>query len=117
MTTPPDHDDTSGPGKSAMSPAAYQRRYRDRKKQGVEVHRIEAAPVVKKWFVKIGWLTEAESQDRRRVAAGIENLIDCLARGTIDLEKLLAAIKDRDDCQKRGVFRPVEAITTGTATS
>ncbi len=103
----------TNPSKSA---AERMRRYRARQTEGVEVYRIEAVPGVKKMLVKIGFLTEEEAQDRRRVAAGLEGLIDCLARGTLDLEKLLAAIKHRDDCQKRDVFRPGTICATGTRT-
>ncbi len=113
--SPPDHNGPSGPAKSPASDAERQRRYRARQTEGVEVYRIEAVPAVKKMLVEIGFLTKEEAQDRRRVAAALEGFIDCFARGTLDLEKLLAAIKNRDDCQKRGVFRP-GTIDTGTRT-
>ena len=115
--SPSDRDDTAGPTKAPKSAAERQRRYRARQTEGVAVYRIEAVPSVRKMLVKIGFLTKEEAQDRRQVAAALEGFIDCLARGTLDLEKLLAAIKNRDDCQKRGVFRPGPIVVTGTSTN
>ena len=112
-----DRDDTSGPTNASKLAAERMRRYRARQTEGVEVYRIEAVPSVRWMLVKIGFLTKEEAQDRRRVAAALEGLIDCLARGTLDLEKLVAAIKARDDCQKRGVFRPGTICATGTVTN
>ena len=114
--TPPDHDGPSAPAKPPKSAAERTRRYRARRNEGVEVYRIEAVPAVKKMLVKIGFLTEEEAQDRRRVAAAVEGLVDCLARETLDLERLVAAIKAREGCRKRERFPP-GAIVTGTATN
>ena len=115
MTSPPDHDGPRGPSKSPKSDAERQRRYRARQTEGVKVYRIEAVPSVKEMLVKIGFLTKEEAQDRRRVAAALEGLIDCLARGTLDLGKLVAAIKARGDSRKLGTFEAVP-IVTGTRT-
>ena len=113
--SPPDRDGPSGPTKTAKSAAERMRTYRARQTEGVEVYRIEAVPSVRWMLVKIGFLTKEEAQDRRRVAAALEGLIDCLARGTLDLGKLVAAIKARGDSRKLGNFEAVP-IVTGTRT-
>ena len=112
---PPDHDGPSGPTKLPKSPAERARCYRARKNEGVEVYRIEAVPSVKGMLVKVGFLTKEEAQDRRQVAAALEGFIDCLARGTLDLGKLAAAIKARDNSRKLGNFE-AGPIVTGTRT-
>lgn len=52
-----------------------------------------------------------------RYLAGLVNDGWIMADDLNDPEKLGAAIEDRDDTQKRGVFRPGPIVVTGTATS
>ncbi len=66
------------------SSAERQRRHRDRKRAGVRVFQVEVSDETIARFVSIGWLSVAETHDRRRVTAALEDLADCFARDTLD---------------------------------
>ena len=111
-----DRDGPGGPTKRPLSAAERSRCYRDRKREGVELYQVGVSPAVKRGFVKLGWMSEEEARDRRRVAEHLEDFIDCLVRGSLDMEKIRAAIEDRGDSRKLGNFEAGPIICTGTRT-
>ena len=91
----PDRNDNSRPAKGPVSDAERQRCWRRRKEAR---KRSTRADYTEEWLAGLesdGWIT-ADDLD--------------------DPEKLGAAIEDRDDCQKRGIFHP-GPIVTGAATN
>ena len=73
------------PTRTLPSPEARrQRESRRRRRERVRLVRLEVGPAILKALIKRRWLGKADTDDLGAIAAALDDLIDCWARGTLD---------------------------------